>query len=165
LKAQRFGWAFAALLLVLWAGPLSAAECGGQGQLAQSGARGQDHAPNGNGPRKWWTDPQDRATLGITDQQSVAVEALWQKSLPDLRNGWQQLHMMEETLNDMIRNSADEQAVIAQIDRVEDMRARVEKGRQLMLYRMNRVLTPDQRDKLKALRDRREPAHRSPAPR
>ncbi|MGH9409840.1 MAG: Spy/CpxP family protein refolding chaperone [Vicinamibacterales bacterium] len=165
MKAKRFGWAFAALLLVLWAGRLSAAECGGQGQQAQPGARGQDHAPDGNGPRKWWTDPQDRATLGITDQQSTAVEALWQKSLPDLRSGWQQLHTMEDALNEMIRNSADEQAVIAQIDRVEDMRAKVEKGRQLMLYRMNRVLTPEQRDRLKALHDHREPPHRSPAPR
>lgn len=155
--ARSFGLLLAALLVA----PVGASAR--QTQQPQSGAPAQ--ARNGNqGPRKWWVDPQDRAALGITDQQSALIEALWQKSLPDLHEGWQKLLKLEDTLDQMIRNSADEPAVIAQINSVEDTRAHLNKARQLMLYRMNRVLTPDQRDKLKAMHDRRE-QHRGSAPR
>lgn len=156
--AKSFGWLLAALLLV----PVGAHAGQAQHPPADTPAQARN---NNSGPRKWWVDAQDRASLGITDQQSASIEAVWQKSLPELRDGWQKLHGLEDVLDQMIRNSADEPAVIAQINHVEDTRARLNEARQLMLYRMNRVLTPDQRDKLKAMHDRREPPHRGPDPR
>lgn len=156
--ARCLGWLLAALLLV----PVGANA--GQAQHPQGDTAVQARSAN-PGPRKWWVDPQDRASLGISDQQSALIEAVWQKSLPQLRDGWQKLHALEDVLDQMIRNSADEPAVIAQIDHVENTRAEMNKVRQLMLYRMNRVLTPEQRDKLKAMHDRRESQHRGPDPR
>lgn len=155
--ARCLGWLLAALLLV----PVGAAA---QPQHPQTGAPAPARNAN-QGPRKWWVDAEDRAALSITDQQSAAIEAIWQKMLPEQHDRWQKLVALQDTLDLMIRNSADEPAVIAQIDHVENTRAEMNKARQLMLYRMNRVLTPEQRDKLKAMHDRRESQHRGPDPR
>jgi Spy/CpxP family protein refolding chaperone len=54
----------------------------------------------------------------------------------------------------MIRDAVDEPTIVAQLDRVESVRAELNKARVLMLYRMNRVLSPDQRTRLKALWER-----------
>ena len=157
MRARSFGWLLAAVLLV----PVGAKA---QAQQPHTGTPAQTGNAN-QGPRKWWIDPQDRAALGITDQQSAEIEAIWQKALPEQHNRWQKMLVLQDALDQMIRNSADEPAVIAQIGQVEDTRAEMNKARQLMLYRMNRVLKPEQRDKLKAMRDRRESQHRGPDPR
>lgn len=108
-------------------------------------------------PKKWWIDPQLRAELGITDQQSALVEQVWQKSRPKLREAWEQLEKLEDALTQMLaRNDGDESAVIAQIDRVETARAEHAKRRTLMIYRMHNMLKPDQRDKVKAMMERRD---------
>jgi Spy/CpxP family protein refolding chaperone len=99
---------------------------------------------------KWWIDPKLRAELGITDQQSAAVERVWQKSSPSLSEGWEKLRKLEEVLS-KLTDGSDEAAVIAQSDRVENLRAELRKGRTLMIYRMNKLLTPDQRAKVKAM--------------
>jgi Spy/CpxP family protein refolding chaperone len=49
---------------------------------------------------------------------------------------------------------------MAHVDKVESTRTEANKARVLMLYRMNRVLTPEQRIKLKAMRDKRENSRR-----
>jgi Spy/CpxP family protein refolding chaperone len=61
---------------------------------------------------------------------------------------------MDTTVSHMIRDAVDENTIVAQLDRVESVRAELNKARVLMLYRMNRVLSPDQRTKLKALWER-----------
>src|SRR5262245_40223629 len=114
--------------------------------------KGGDHKP----PPKWWIDPQLRAELGITDAQSAAVEDVWQKSVQKLRDGRAQLEKQEDLLSQMIKDDAAEAAVMAQIDRVENMRADLSKARALMIYRMNKVLTPEQRAKVKAKMDKRD---------
>lgn len=113
-------------------------------------------------PPKWWIDAKLRAELGITDQQSAAVEQIWQKSLPALREGRQKLDTLEEALS-KLTDGVDEAAVIAQSERVESLRAESNKGRTLMLYRMHRVLTADQRAKVKAMFEQHDP-RRGPSP-
>lgn len=117
----------------------------GQQQDAKNGRGDQGHRPH------WWIDPQLRQQLGITDAQSKAVEEIWQKSVPELRDSWKRLNQLEDTLNKMIQDAADESAVVAQIEKVENARAEVNKGRTHMIYRMFRVLTPEQRAKVNAL--------------
>jgi Spy/CpxP family protein refolding chaperone len=104
----------------------------------------------------WWMDPKDRAELGITDQQSALVEQEWQKTLPKLREKRAQLEKLEAALDQLLaRDGGDEAAIAAQIDRVETVRSEGNKARTLMIYRMNRVLTVDQRAKVKAMMDKR----------
>jgi len=111
------------------------------------GEKGQDHPPR----PKWWIDPKLRAELAITDRQSADVDKIWQKSSPALTEGREKLLKLEDALSQMIY-VADEALVIAQIDKVENLRAELSKARTVMIYRMNKVLTPDQRAKVKAIR-------------
>jgi Spy/CpxP family protein refolding chaperone len=130
----------------------------------QRGGRGDDRHKDGRSddprPKPWWLNESDRSELGLSDQQSASIDQIWQKSLPKLREAREQLDKLEDVLSKMILDAADEAAVAAQIERVENTRAEANKARTLMLYRMNRLLSPEQRIKLKALHDRREASRR-----
>jgi len=113
----------------------------------------QQDAKNGRGdhqppPSPWWTDPQLRQQLGITDAQSKQVEEIWQKNLPDLRKLWHQLRDLDDQVSKMIQDGAPEASVIALVEQTETLRAQANKTRTLMLYRMRKVLKPEQRAKV-----------------
>lgn len=106
--------------------------------------------------RKWWQDDKVKTELGLTEEQAASVEAIFQAALPRLRAAKQQLDTLETELSQLIRESnEDESVVAAQIDKVEAARGDLSKTRTLMLYRIHRVLTPEQNAKLRDLRDRR----------
>ena len=165
--ARYISWALAAFLVVPAAGyavelcDRSAADAQGQ-----RGARGEEPGKDSRSgpprPKPWWIDEGDRAELGITDQQSASIEQVWQKSLPKLREARDKLDNLEAVLSQMILDASDEATVVAQIERVENARSEANKARTLMLYRMNRLLTADQRVKVKAMHDRREASRRPP---
>jgi Spy/CpxP family protein refolding chaperone len=110
------------------------------------GDQGQPHQPPPNGG-----SIALRQQLGITDGQSKAVDEIWQKMLPDLRKLREQLDKLESALSNMIQDGAVESTVTAQIEQVENTRSQLNKGRTLMLYRMNKLLSPEQRAKVKAM--------------
>jgi Spy/CpxP family protein refolding chaperone len=160
-------WACAALLFA--ATPGRAAEaCDATQQQQQQKPSGQGHtkgakrpdqpSPDKQGPKKWWIDAELRAELGVTDQQSAAIEKEWQKSLAHRAETRERLDKLDAVLQKMILEAADEAAVIAQLDKVEAARVEANKARVLMLYRINRLLNQDQRAKLdakvKAMRER-----------
>ncbi|HYT68129.1 MAG TPA: periplasmic heavy metal sensor [Vicinamibacterales bacterium] len=173
---RRLSWVFAALLF-LCAPTAGAAElCDTSQQRPGQPPAGRNDRPGdkpgkpgdheGHEPLKWWIDPKLRAELGVTDQQSAAVEQIWQKSVPGLREARSKLDKLEEALTQLTRDdSVDEAQVIAQIERIENMRADANKRRTLMIYRMNKILTPDQRTKVKALFERRDAQRRGASPR
>lgn len=155
-----------ALLLLLFA-PAPARAAGACEQGGGHGAHGDQKGENKDGDAragqrpKWWIDAKLRAGLGITDQQSAAVETVWSKSLPALRDARERLDKLEDALSVMTqRDGSDEAAVIAQIERVENTRAEANTARTLMIYRMHKILTVDQRAKVKAMFDRPEPPRR-----
>lgn len=132
------------------------------GQPPAGGRQGDKPGkPEQQGPKqrpKWWIDPKLRAELNITDQQSAAVDAVWQKTAPLLWDARERLDKLEDALSAMIqKDGSDETAVLAQIERVENTRAEAAKTRTIMIYRMNKLLTADQRAKVKAMYERREP--------
>jgi Spy/CpxP family protein refolding chaperone len=155
--SRYVAWAFAALLFAVPASS-AAAEC----EKAQGH---QDQAKPGttNGGQKrshFWTDPKLRAELGITDQQSASIEAIWQNGLQQRIDSGTRLETLEAQLDQMLRDAAlDEAAFVAQLDKVEMARSEASKTRMVMLYRINKVLKPEQRAKLaekaKAMRDQR----------
>jgi len=140
-----------------------------RGAHPQAGAKPDDKKSDdkpGQRPERprWWIDPKLRAELGITDQQSAAVEQVWQKSLPALRNGREELTKLEDALS-KLTDGNDEAAVIAQIAVVENLRTELNKSRMLMLYRMDKLLKPDQRAKVKAMREHNDQGRRGSSPR
>jgi Spy/CpxP family protein refolding chaperone len=166
--ARQFLWGLAALLFI--PAPSGAAVCERAQPAQQRGGAPAEPQKADKGPqsghqsRKWWIDPQLRADLGITDQQSAAVDQVWQKSVPKLMEGHERLEKLEDVLSRMIlENLADETTVLAQIEKVENTRAELNKGRTAMLYRMNKLLTAEQRAKVKAMYEHRDGGRRGSA--
>jgi Spy/CpxP family protein refolding chaperone len=106
---------------------------------------------------KWWQVEESKAEIGLSEEQSAEVELVFQHALPRLKAAKAQLDVLEAELSRVIRErTADESLVAAQIDKVEAARAELSKTRTLMLYRMHRILTPEQNTRLQAIHDRWE---------
>jgi Spy/CpxP family protein refolding chaperone len=64
----------------------------------------------------------------------------------------------------LLRNETTEAEVLRQAELVESMRAELGKAHTLMLYRMNRILSPEQRVKFNDMNERRDRGRREPPP-
>jgi Spy/CpxP family protein refolding chaperone len=95
---------------------------------------------------KWWQSETFKRELGLTADQSGKIEAVFQKTVPVLRQEKDALDRAQADFNQMIEASDDAQ-VMAQVGVVEAARSELNKSRTMMLLRMRRVLTPDQRVK------------------
>ncbi len=104
---------------------------------------------------RWWHSAELRAELGLTEAQSAALQAIFQRAVPDLRRLAQEFSQAEDELSTLIDAMvADEWEVTLQIDKVEAARSALGKTRTLMLYRMHRELSATQRDALRDWSDR-----------
>jgi Spy/CpxP family protein refolding chaperone len=108
----------------------------------------------------WWRDAQFQRDLTLTADQSTRIDAVFQQAIPTLRQKKTELDAQEEELSRMIAANADESTVTRQVDKVEAIRADMNKGRTLMLLRMRQVLSPEQRVKLNKLHDQWEKDHK-----
>jgi Spy/CpxP family protein refolding chaperone len=115
----------------------------------------------------WWKSEQLKKEIGLTADQASRIEAIVQSTLPTLRQGKEDLDRQEAELSRLIEVNADEAQVVKQIDRVESIRAFLNKTRTLMLLRERQVMTPEQRALFKAsyekgMQDRRRDGDRRP---
>lgn len=113
---------------------------------------------------KWWHDERFRRELGLTPEQSLRLEEIFQKHQPTLRQRMEALDQAESTF-DRVVEKGDDSEVMGQVNVVETARAELNKERTMMLLRMRRSLTTDQWAKFTALeaqrnRDRERPAGR-----
>jgi len=145
-------WAFAAAALSAQQPPLPP-----EGRMRPPMERGFHGGPQG----RWWTDPMLVQRLGLSTDQQQRIDALFQQSrlkLIDLSAGLQKEEAILEPLLEADR--PDESQVLAQIDRVAQARAELEKANARMLLGFRRVLTLDQWKKLQAEGpSRRGPQH------
>jgi len=95
---------------------------------------------------KWWQSDMFKRELGLTSEQSAKIESIFQANLPVLRKEKESLDRSQADFNQMVEASDDAQ-VMAQVGVVEAARSELNKSRTMMLLRMRRVLTPDQRVK------------------
>jgi Spy/CpxP family protein refolding chaperone len=148
-------WLLTAIALVAAANVAAAAALSASNDRPQARRQEQHSRP------KWWQDERFKAELALTAQQAQEVEQIFQSALPKLRSGKQQLDQLEADLSKMIRERTADDATVAQaIERVERMRGELNTHRQLMLYRMHRVLSADQNAKLQAIFDRERKGER-----
>lgn len=112
----------------------------------------------------WWKSDEIKKDLGLTADQSVRIDKIWETTRPELRQEWDELSRLEQKLSRLIQSDTDEATLTRQIDRVETARMNGNKTRSLMLVQMLKVLTPDQRLRLKNLHERweQDPAHKLP---
>jgi Spy/CpxP family protein refolding chaperone len=105
---------------------------------------------------KWWRSEIYQRELALTADQVTRIEHIFQESWPALQDSKHELDRLERELSKVIGDgTADESQVVALIDRVEASRSGLGRARSLMLYRIHRVLTPVQRERLKALHEER----------
>jgi Spy/CpxP family protein refolding chaperone len=108
----------------------------------------------------WWKDAQFQRDLSLTQDQSARIDAVFQQVIPGLRQRKTELDAQEEVLSHMIANNESEALVTRQVDKVETIRAEMNKTRTLMLLHMRQVLSPEQRKKLNKLHEQWEKDHR-----
>jgi len=101
----------------------------------------------------WWKDAQFQRDLGLSADQTAKIEVVFQSAINDLRQKNDDLRRNEDELSRLIATGTDESVVVKQIDRVEAIRAHMNKMRTLMLFHERQVLTPDQRVRLNKLHE------------
>jgi periplasmic protein CpxP/Spy len=110
-----------------------------------------ERAFHGGPPGRWWTDPALIQRLGLTADQQKRIDALFQQNrlkLIDLSAGVEKEEAILEPL--LQADRPDESQVLAQIDRIAQARAELEKANARMLLGFRGVLTLDQWKKLQA---------------
>jgi Spy/CpxP family protein refolding chaperone len=110
-----------------------------------------ERAFHGGPPGRWWTDPALVQRLGLTADQQKRIDALFQQNrlkLIDLSAGVQKEEAILDPLLEADR--PDESQVLAQIDRIAQARAELEKANARMLLGFRGVLTLDQWKRLQA---------------
>ena len=120
--------------------------------LAAGPAQAQPQRGSGPGPGTWWNAEKMKQEMKLTDEQSARIEQIYQASRPQLRSSKEAIDREEAGLSKLMASSdADEAEVVLSIDRLETARYTMSKARTMMLFRINRVLTPDQRAKLEEI--------------
>lgn len=100
---------------------------------------------------KWWTRPEMAQKLGLTPDQTKKMDETFQQfrlKLIDLNAVVQKEEAIMEPLVES--QQPDETKIVAQIDKLAQARAELEKANARMLLGIRRLLTQEQWNKLKA---------------
>ncbi len=163
--ASRIVWFLAAALACPAAASAAPLTC----EHGQTTAQKPDSGGEKPGGKKdehrqpWWKAPETRAELGISDKQSKEIDEIFQSTYQNLRALKDELDKLDQTLAATIKEGvADIATVTRQVGQAEQARAKLATTRTTMLYRMHRLLSPEQRVKLDAMLERREAERRKP---
>lgn len=135
------------------ANPASAQPAGGRG--ASQNRPGQDFSLSW----EWWKDDAVRKEMKLSDRQAGQISRLYENRVRQLKPVWEEMERQRAILNKMSEERTVEVPVYAiQVGHVEGLRSELNKTRTIMLYEINKVLTPDQTQKLREILDRRRKA-------
>jgi periplasmic protein CpxP/Spy len=106
---------------------------------------------------RWWNNPKIAEKLKLTDDQRKAMDDIFQQhreTLVDLRATVQKA---EIEMDPLVRaDQPNEAAVMAQIDKVAQARAELEKANARFLFELRGKLTPDQWKQVQEFRQNHE---------
>jgi Spy/CpxP family protein refolding chaperone len=98
---------------------------------------------------QWWRDVMVQRELALTADQVTRLEAVFVSTLADRRKLRHELDQLERTVEQMIaRADLDESQASSVIEQLEGVRAERNVARTLMLFKMYRILSPKQRQRL-----------------
>ena len=111
------------------------------------------------GPRgKWWDDTELAQRLSLTADQRKRMEDVFQQSRLKLIDLHAAVQKEEATMEPLVAaDQPDENRIVAQIDKVAQARAELEKANARMLLAIRRILTPEQFQKLGTQRPQGQP--------
>jgi Spy/CpxP family protein refolding chaperone len=102
---------------------------------------------------RWWFNATVQHELGLSPAQVKALESTFARGLPERLALRRELNRRDAQLQQLLeRGDADEAVVERCIVQVEEVRARRNVQRTLMLLKMYRILTPLQRLALSKMR-------------
>jgi Spy/CpxP family protein refolding chaperone len=106
---------------------------------------------------RWWNNPKLVEKLKLTDDQRKAMDKIFQdhrEKLVDLRGN---LEKAEIEMEPLVRaDQPNESAVMAQIDKVAQARAELEKANARFLFALRAKLTPEQWKQVQEFRQNHE---------
>jgi len=106
---------------------------------------------------KWWRDEELRAQFAVTDAQSAKLDDIFHTFYASLKSGMEDVDRYHKDVSKMMaEGSSSEVDVLHAIDKLEAAKASLARTRMLMLYRMYRVLTPEQRIKVKRYQEQKD---------
>lgn len=111
----------------------------------------------GSGPAgRWWNEPAMVEKLNLSDDQRKSMDAILlehREKLVDMHGAVEKAELGMEPL--MGADQPNEQAILAQIDKIAQARADLEKANARFLLAIRAKLTPDQWKQLQAARSER----------
>ena len=104
-------------------------------------------------PGRWWDDPEFVKKLGLSDDQQKKMDEIFNSNRLKLIDQFAAVQKEEAIMEPLVSaDPPDENKLLAQIDRVAQARAELEKANARMLLGIRRQLTHEQWLKLKAER-------------
>jgi Spy/CpxP family protein refolding chaperone len=98
---------------------------------------------------KWWQQEEVQRALRLTPTQIESLDSAFQHTLPERRALGRELESMDRTLQSAILAGDVDDVTVARLSaQIERVRAEQYVARTLMLVKMYRVLTPEQRSRL-----------------
>jgi len=163
LLALRLGITMAATLAAGTAfaqGPGTAVAQGPGHEMGRPGFR--DHRPpmeramRGDHGR-WWNNPKIAEKLKLTDDQRKAMDEIFQQHREKLVDLHANMEKAEIAMEPLVKaDQPNESAVLAQIDKVAQARAELEKANARFLFQLRAKLTPEQWKQVQEFRHNRE---------
>lgn len=112
---------------------------------------------------KWWRSEELRAQFAITDAQSTELDRIFHTFYASLKSGMEDVDRYHKDVSKiMAEGSSSEVDVLHAIDKLEAAKASLARTRMLMLYRMYRVLSPEQRIKVKKYQEQKDAVAMAP---
>jgi protein CpxP len=152
----RSKWIFATIFCLASSGlAMAQAPAGGPGGLGGHDSWGRppmERAFHDGQFGRWWDNPRIAQAIGLTDDEKKKMDDIFQQHRLNLIDLHANLEKQEVLMQPMIEADQPEEAqTLAQIDKVAQARAELEKADARMLFDIRKTLTPDQWQKLKAL--------------
>ncbi len=102
---------------------------------------------------KWWKRPRVAKELALTAEQTKQIDGIFVQARPRLIDLKADLEKKQFHLQQAIDEDADREELERRIDVVENARKDLQKTRALMVLDMKKVLTAEQWERLKQLRE------------
>ncbi len=106
---------------------------------------------------RWWNNPKIVEKLKLTDEQRKAMDEIFQQHREKLVDMHANVDKAEIEMEPLVRaDQPNESAVLAQIDKVAQARAELEKANARFLFELRSKLTPDQWKQVQEFRQNHE---------
>jgi periplasmic protein CpxP/Spy len=106
---------------------------------------------------RWWNNPKIVEKLKLTDDQRKAMDAIFQQHREQLVDLHANMEKAEIAMEPLVKaDQPNESAVMAQIDKVAQARAELEKANARFLFQLRAKLTPEQWKQVQDFRQNHE---------